>query len=61
MRRDNVRPSLHGQLKPLAKKEGNQGFRYVLGEHLTTQVTALESTNKTATTIVKGRKYMQPY
>ena len=34
MRRDNVRPTLIHQLKPLAKKDGSQGFKYVLGEDL---------------------------
>ncbi len=54
MRRDNVRPSLQAQLKPLAKKDGNQGFKYVLGEDLTAQVTSIEASRKTASSIMRG-------
>ena len=55
LRRDNVRPSLQLQIKTLAKKEGSKGFKYLLGEDLTAQVTALEATQKTASSIVRGQ------
>ena len=54
MRGDNVRPSLHAQLKPLAKKDGNEGFKYVYGEDLTAQVTSIEASRKTASSIMRG-------
>ena len=55
MRRDNVRPTLQNQLKPLAKKDGGQGFKYLLGEDLTGQVTTLEASRKTANTIMRAQ------
>ena len=54
MRRDNVRPTLMHQLKPLAKKDGRQGFKYVLGEYLNAQATSLEADRKMANMIVKA-------
>ena len=39
MRKDNMRPTLLTQLKPLAKKYGSQGFKFLLGEDLASQVT----------------------
>ena len=53
MRRDNVRPTLQNQLKPLARKDGGQGFKYLLGEDLTSQVTSMEASRKTANTIIR--------
>ena len=54
LRRDNVRPALQPRIKPLAKKDGNQGFKYLLGEDLTTQVNKLETSQKTANTIIRS-------
>lgn len=60
MRRDNVRPILQNQLKPLAKKDGGQGFKYLLGEDLTTQVSTLEASRKTANTIMRTQSVRIP-
>ena len=53
MRKDNRRPTLLTQLKPLAKKDGIQGFKFLLGEDLASQVTTLEASRKTANAIMR--------
>ena len=55
LRWDNVRPSLQLQIKNLPKKEGSKGFKYLLGEDLNAQVTALEARHKSASSIVRGQ------